>query len=95
MNEHDATEIAYNNGYADGKRDACKWVSVTERRPNGNCLAISMLPGQAYKEMLVGRIAKAEEWETGYVCVGDAVILPNVTHWMQPEPPEDDSNAKM
>lgn len=30
MNEHDATETAYRNGYADGKP---KWISVKDRLP--------------------------------------------------------------
>lgn len=67
------------------------WIPVSEKRPNGECLAISMLPGPAYKEMLVGWIGKVEEWENGYICESDGVILPNVTHWMQPEPPKEDA----
>lgn len=71
-----------------------RWIPVTERRPNGECLAISMLPGPTYKEKLVGWIQRAEEWETGYVCESEGVILPNVTHWMQPELPKGATDGK-
>ena len=33
MNTYQATEIAYKNGYEAGKRDALKWIPVTERLP--------------------------------------------------------------
>jgi hypothetical protein len=33
MKGHDATEQAYKNGYEQGKKDAVKWIPVTERLP--------------------------------------------------------------
>jgi hypothetical protein len=33
MNIHDATEQAYKNGYAQGMKDAVKWIPVSERLP--------------------------------------------------------------
>jgi hypothetical protein len=33
MKSHDATEQAYKNGYEQGKKDAMKWIPVTERLP--------------------------------------------------------------
>ena len=34
MNEHDATEISYNNGYKAGVKDTqIKWISVYDRLP--------------------------------------------------------------
>lgn len=63
-----------------------KWISVEERLPDTECLAVSMLTGPAYKEMLVGYVAETSNWDTGYKCESDGEILPNVTHWM-PLPP--------
>ena len=61
-----------------------EWIPVTERLPDGECLAVSMLEYQpAYKEMLVGYVAKDERYETGYCCESDGAILPNVTHWAE------------
>ena len=33
MKTHDATEQAYKNGYEQGKKDALKWIPVTDRLP--------------------------------------------------------------
>ena len=61
-----------------------EWIPVTERLPDGECLAVSMLKYQpSYKEMLVGYVAKDARYETGYCCESDGVILPNVTHWAE------------
>ena len=66
-----------------------KWIPVTEGLPEGECLAVSMLTGPAYKEMLIGYVGEASNWDTGYECESDGEILPNVTHWMPlPQPPK-------
>lgn len=65
-----------------------KWINVKDERPGKECLAISMVKGPAYKEMLVGLVHKAEDSETGYVCESRNEILYDVTHWTIPEPPE-------
>jgi hypothetical protein len=66
-----------------------EWISVEDRLPDTECLAVSMLTGPAYKEMLVGYVAEASNWDTGYECESDGEILPNVTHWMPlPQPPK-------
>ena len=75
----------------DGKDNnvPAKWISVKNRLPEGECLAASMLTGPAYGEMLVGYVAEASNWDTGYECESDGEILPNVTHWMPlPQPPK-------
>lgn len=65
------------------------WIPVTERLPEGECLAVSMITGPAYGEMLIGYVAEVSILDTGYECEGDGVILPNVTHWMPlPTPPK-------
>jgi hypothetical protein len=66
-----------------------EWISVKDRLPDTKCLAVSMLTGPAYEEMLVGYVAEASNWDTGYECESDGEILPNVTHWMPlPQPPK-------
>lgn len=47
MDNFTATELAYKNGYEQGKKDAVKWISIEERlpsaqdaNPNGSVLAI-------------------------------------------------------
>ena len=66
-----------------------KWIPVTERLPDGECLAVSMFKGPAYGEMLIGYVAEVSILDTGYACEGDGVILPNVTHWIPlPTPPK-------
>jgi hypothetical protein len=67
-----------------------RWIPVTERLPEGECLAICMLSGRpAYKEMLVGYVGEDTMCESGYICESDGELLPDVTHWMPlPEPPK-------
>ena len=91
-----AGRIGYSNNedleYAGITIYRCKpseWVSIKNRRPDGECLAISMVNGPTYKEYLVGFIGESEESVSGYVCESDGETLYNVTHWMpKPEPPE-------
>ena len=71
------------------------WIPVKDRLPKGECLAVSMLTGPAYKEMLIGYVGEAENWDTGYECESDGEILPNVTHWMPlPEAPNCGADMK-
>ena len=67
-----------------------EWISVKDSLPEGECLAVSMKTGPAYKEMLIGYVGESLSWDTGYECESDGEILPNVTHWMPlPEPPKE------
>ncbi len=80
-----AAKDEYDKGYAQGKKDAQqpKWISVKERLPDGECIAFG------HGEMLVGYVY---EDEGGHItCESEGVLLLNVTHWMQPELPEEDS----
>lgn len=66
-----------------------EWISINERLPDGECLAICMVKGHGYKEMLIGYIGEDEYSPNGYSCETDGIFLYNVTHWMPlPEPPK-------
>ena len=62
---------------------APKWISVEERLPEGECLALGW-----QNEMLIGYVGRSGG---GYACESDGEYLIDVTHWMPlPEPPEED-----
>lgn len=69
-----------------------EWIPVTERLPEDECLAISMLKGKlSYKECLVGLVYADEMCKTGFYCESNGEILFDVTHWRPlPEPPKGD-----
>ena len=89
MNNHEATEIAYKNGYEAGKP---KWIPVTERLPEDEeavlilCKIGKMFVGyrkQLYGGEYVWRILTARD--------STKEITQIVTHWMPlPEPPKED-----
>ena len=71
---------AYDDGYEQGKQDAVRWISVTERLPNGN------------GEYLVS--GKDKVWVCEFMILGavggwcNSARNPCVKYWMQlPEPP--------
>jgi len=72
-----------------------RWISVEERVPDGEVLAVNALRGSyGYREYLIGYIGKHEESDSGYSCESEGEILLNVTHWMQlPEPPREDKTS--
>ena len=72
MNEHDATETAYRNGYADGKPT---WIPMAERSPEPKEKAICI---NRHGEMMIGTYT---EWGWMFPCYYE-----NPTHWM-PLPP--------
>ena len=86
MNNYEATEQAYKNGYEAGKP---KWIPVTERLPEyfGTFLvAIDEVHGE--KRISVDAAdfdPERKSWTTwNYFCAGY-----KVTHWMPlPEPPK-------
>ena len=62
-----------------------KWIPVTERLPDGECIAIGF-----QNEMLIGWVAEDMGSDTGYLAESEGEILRNVTHWMPlPEPPKE------
>ncbi len=61
-----------------------KWISVEERLPERECLAIGW-----QDEMLIGNVYRSG---AGYACESDGEYLMDVTHWMPlPEPPKEEN----
>lgn len=86
MNIHDACEQAYKNGYEAGKKDAVKWIPVTERLPDksGDYLVWTVWDNCTNLEYSV--VHKA--FNASDSIPNDAEIL--CTHWMPlPEPPKE------
>ena len=91
MNTYEATEKAYKNGYEQGKKDALKWIPVSERLPDKDGAYLvrwkNKSVGDAEYESRCGSFGywldiywdKDAEWYP-YV---------DITHWMPlPEPPK-------
>lgn len=92
MDEHTAFERAYKNGYEEGyeagKRDAHRWIPVTERLPQNYISVLVYLPGErplpTVHEAYIGGDG---EWHSSVVY---GVENEGVTHWMpMPEPPKE------
>ena len=68
-----------------------KWISVEERLPDTEVIAINTLEGTyGYKEMIIGYVFQDETYESGYGAENDNETLENVTHWMPlPEAPKE------
>lgn len=69
-----------------------RWISVKERLPDGEVLALNNLQGSyGYQEYLIGYVGEDYQSDSGYLCENDDAILTNVTHWMPlPKPPKED-----
>ena len=66
-----------------------EWISVKDKLPEGECLAVSMQKGHSYKEMLVGYVYADAYSDTLYTAESDGEVLRNVTHWCcLPQPPK-------
>lgn len=92
MKIHEATEQAYKNGYEAGKKDAVKWISVTERLPEGEELVLILCKNGA---MFVGYCGKQycdfeRRWRIKTALNSTKLLnLGRVTHWMPlPQPPK-------
>ncbi len=68
-----------------------RWISVTERLPDGEVLAFNAIEGShGYHEYLLGYVGADSESDTGFRCENEGEILMNVTHWMPlPNPPQE------
>ena len=77
MTIHEATEQAYKNGYEAGKRDAMKWIPVTERLPEKNtAVIVSDDNGIVFQALYA-----YDGWD---LWEGNEVFI---THWMPLPPP--------
>ena len=96
---HWATEQAYKNGYEDGKKDAVKWIPVTERLPDLELEEVKtddndLVPCLAVRKHPRAKNGKytAKVWYDGYGFL-DGIsndVTDEVTHWMPlPEPPKE------
>ena len=83
MKEHDATETAYRNGYADGKP---KWISVKERLPEDDSDVLAYLRTGEEGRIFTANYANGVWFD----CIFNTLATESTTHWMPlPEPPED------
>lgn len=88
MTIHDATEVAYKNGYEAGKRDAMKWIPVTKRLPKDD-VRVLVLHDDGVVRIGVSKL--------GFPAVvgknnGKPFGITDVTHWMHlPEAPKEDA----
>jgi hypothetical protein len=78
----------YKKGYEDGKRDAQKWIPVTERLPEKFTSCIVYRKGSFGGHFSMLRYSPALGWHFYDSEWGD-VTVEDVTHWMPlPEPPK-------
>ena len=92
MNNYEATEIAYKNGYEAGKKFATdnnvgdKWIPVSERLPERDVLVLAI---GARGGMFLGKTPSLFSDGTAYFIVPNARSCRYATHWMPlPEPPK-------
>ena len=100
MNIHDATETADKNGYAQGMKDAVKWISVKDRLPEvvDSYLVVVKCKYDWEKEYSIDTdVATYNPYEKAYIddCWNtyndwdEGQQYLHVTHWMPlPEPPK-------
>ena len=82
MNNYEATEQAYKNGYEQGKKDSLKWIPVSERLPEKGETVIALgSRGGVYTAQYKGSIYWHKLNARCHMC--------EPTHWMPlPEPPK-------
>jgi hypothetical protein len=101
LQEHDhywATERAYKNGYEQGKKDALKWIPVSERLPElwQDCFVLVKMKYDWEKDYEYNVDAGCYVGEYGYIDCFNTINDWNegqeyihITHWMPlPEPPK-------
>ena len=79
MDNYDATEIAYKNGYEQGRADALKWIPVAEKLPEkkGSYLTYN----SNSRSMHVTHFSRDDDY---WRCVWETCV----TYWMPlPEQP--------
>ena len=89
MTIHDATEQAYKNGYEQGKKDATKWIPVTERLPEDmDWVLCASIDGVVH---ILRYDYITDDWDV-FGRQNTCYRTGFVTHWMPlPEPPKEDA----
>lgn len=83
MKTYEATEQAYKNGYEAGKKDALKWIPVSERLPESEKKVLCIL----YDGFFC--ILEWTYWDWLWNDGHNVYAEKDVTHWMPlPEPPK-------
>ena len=97
MKVQDAIEQAYKNGYEQGKKDAAKWIPVTERLPDLELVEAKANDFDLYAclcaKVITDRknpvVVKAWYDGTHFMDSDCIYITKSVTHWMElPQPPK-------
>lgn len=84
MKIYEATELAYKNGFRDGKP---KWISVKDGLPEQYHSVLTASKCGDWYSIRLGCIDSSGEWS------GDLFRTNEVTHWMPlPEPPKEVDN---
>lgn len=88
MNNYEATEQAYKNGYEAGKKDALRWIPVSERLPDENADVLCCRGNHIGVLMDVYTYKGDGKWEDKYG-YWNYTDIEGITHWMPlPEPPK-------
>lgn len=86
MKVYEATEQAYKNGREDGKKDAVKWIPVSERLPEADK---QVLVFTAHANVKVARCNFYKNGTEVNWATNDGLGERAITHWMPlPEPPK-------
>jgi hypothetical protein len=91
MDKYTATEQAFKNGYEKGyeagKRDAVKWIPVSDPPKEKGCYLTAVKHWFDGKPVTREAFWNSVDWLT---CEEKYEITPRVTHWMPlPEPPKE------
>ena len=91
MKTYEATEQAYKNGYEKGRKDAIRWIPVTESMPEANVLVLGLAQTKQFAKFIPLPVI----WvENGWVCSLTSRYVA-CSHWIPiPEIPKvGDGNA--